>query len=103
MIFLMLILLTDEPFVEISFCKVKLKELIVDPGKGMSFQKHFKRSEIWLVSKGSCVVNYSKDDPDNRKDVQLNKFDHYFANSVACGVLAWSALRRPAENKKINK
>jgi len=57
---------------------IKVKELIVEPGKGMSFQKHFKRSEIWLVSKGSCVVNYSKDDPDNRKDVQLNKFDHYF-------------------------
>ena len=56
----------------------KVKELIVDPGKGMSFQKHFKRSEIWLVSKGSCVVNYSKDDPDNRKNVKLNKFDHYF-------------------------
>ena len=57
---------------------VKVKELIVDSGKGMSFQKHFKRSEIWLVSKGSCVVNYSKEDPDNRKDVQLNQFDHYF-------------------------
>tara|TARA_X000001036_G_C20514999_1_gene739721 strand:- start:222 stop:995 length:774 start_codon:yes stop_codon:yes gene_type:complete len=57
---------------------IKVKELIVDPGKGMSFQKHFKRSEIWLVSKGSCVVNYSKDNPDNRKDIQLNKFDHYF-------------------------
>ncbi len=56
---------------------VKVKELIVDPGKGMSFQKHFKRSEIWLVSRGSCVVNYSKDDPDNRSDIQLNKFDHY--------------------------
>ena len=56
---------------------VKVKELIVEPGKGMSFQKHFKRSEIWLVSKGSCVVNYSKSNPDNRKDVQLNKFDHY--------------------------
>jgi cytidyltransferase-like protein len=56
---------------------VKVKELIVEPGKGMSFQKHFKRSEIWLVSKGSCVVNYSKDNPDNRKDIQLNKFDHY--------------------------
>ena len=39
--------------------QVKVKELIVDPGKGMSFQKHFKRSEIWLVSKGSCIVNYS--------------------------------------------
>ena len=56
---------------------VKVKELIVEPGKGMSFQKHFMRSEIWLVSKGSCVVNYSKNNPDNRKDVQLNKFDHY--------------------------
>ncbi len=56
----------------------KVKELIVDPGKGMSFQKHFKRSEIWLVSKGSCVVNYSKNNPDDRKDIQLNKFDHFF-------------------------
>ena len=57
--------------------QVKVKELIVDPGKGMSFQKHFKRHEIWMVSKGSCVVNYSKDDPDNKQNIQLNKFDHY--------------------------
>jgi len=57
--------------------QVKVKELIVHPGKGMSFQKHFKRSEIWMVSKGSCVVNYSKNDPDNKKKIQLDKFDHY--------------------------
>ena len=57
--------------------QVKVKELIVEPGKGMSFQKHFKRHEIWLVSKGSCVVNYSKDDPENKQNIQLNKFDHY--------------------------
>ena len=57
---------------------VKVKELIVDPGKGMSFQKHFKRSEISIVSKGSCIINYSRDNPDNRKDIQLNKFDYYF-------------------------
>lgn len=56
---------------------VKVKELIVDPGKGMSFQKHFKRHEIWLVSQGSCVVNYSKDNPENRENVTLNKFDKY--------------------------
>ena len=56
---------------------VKVKELIVDPGKGMSFQKHFKRHEIWLVSEGSCVVNYSKDDPDNKQNITLKKFDHY--------------------------
>ena len=57
--------------------QVKVKELIVDSGKGMSFQKHFKRHEIWMVSKGSCIVNYSIDDPDNKKSIQLNKFDHY--------------------------
>ena len=57
--------------------QVKVKELIVHPGKGMSFQKHFKRSEIWMVSKGACIVNYSKGDPDNKKNIQLNKFDHY--------------------------
>jgi len=56
---------------------VKVKELIVNSGKGMSFQKHYKRSEIWMVSKGSCVVNFSKDDPENKKSIQLNKFDHY--------------------------
>ncbi len=56
---------------------VKVKELIVEPGKGMSFQKHFKRHEIWLVSKGSCVVNYSKSDPNKKENILLNKFDHY--------------------------
>ena len=57
--------------------QVKVKELIVAPGKGMSFQKHFKRNEIWMVSKGSCIVNYSKDDPENKQNVKLDKFDHY--------------------------
>ncbi|MDC0570148.1 adenylyltransferase/cytidyltransferase family protein [bacterium] len=57
--------------------KVKVKELIVHPGKGMSFQRHFKRNEIWMISKGSCVVNYSKEDPDNKQSIQLNTFDHY--------------------------
>ena len=57
--------------------QVKVKELVVAPGKGMSFQKHFKRSEILMVSKGSCIVNYSKDDPDNKQNIKLNKFDHY--------------------------
>jgi cytidyltransferase-like protein len=57
--------------------QVKVKELIVQPGKGMSFQKHFKRNEIWLVSKGSCVVNYSKGDPNSKESIKLNKFDNY--------------------------
>jgi cytidyltransferase-like protein len=60
--------------------QVKVKELIVAPGKGMSFQKHFKRSEIWMVSKGSCIVNYSKNDPNQKENIQLNQFDHYLVH-----------------------
>ena len=73
---------------------IKVKELIVDPGKGMSFQKHFKRSEIWLVSKGSCIVNYSKDNPDNRKDIKLKKYDHYF---VPVG--QWHQITNPFDKR----
>ena len=71
---------------------VKVKELIVDPGKGMSFQKHCKRHEIWLVSQGSCVVNYSKDSPENREHVTLNKFDKYI---VPLG--EWHQITNPFE------
>ena len=56
---------------------VKVKELVVYPGKGMSFQRHFKRNEIWLVSKGSCIINYSKGSAENKESVTLNKFDQY--------------------------
>jgi len=69
---------------------VKVKELVVHPGKGMSFQRHFKRNEIWLVSKGSCIVNYSKDDPDKKKNIQLNTFDHYFVP-----VKQWHQITNP--------
>tara|TARA_B110000003_G_C16578180_1_gene506999 strand:+ start:546 stop:1319 length:774 start_codon:yes stop_codon:yes gene_type:complete len=72
--------------------QVKVKELIVHPGKGMSFQKHFKRSEIWMVSKGSCIVNFSKGDPDNKENIQLNKFDHYL---VPLG--EWHQITNPFE------
>ena len=58
---------------------VKVKELIVSPGQGMSFQRHKLRSEIWLVSKGCCVVNFSKDNPENRETITLKKFDKYLA------------------------
>ncbi len=72
--------------------QVKVKELIVHPGKGMSCQKHFKRSEIWMVSKGSCIVNYSKEDPNKKENIQLNKFDHYL---VPLG--EWHQITNPFE------
>lgn len=53
--------------------QVKVKELVVESGKGMSLQRHSKRSEIWLVSQGKCLVNYSKESPDKIKEIILDK------------------------------
>mgnify|MGYP006177499401 CR=1 FL=1 len=69
---------------------VKVKELIVLPGKGMSFQKHFYRSEIWLVSKGSCVVNYSKENPKKIEEITLNTHDH-----LLVGLEDWHQITNP--------
>lgn len=52
---------------------VKVKELIIEPGKSISYQRHFKRSEIWFVSKGECTVKHGVDTdaPDAFKTIQL--------------------------------
>jgi cytidyltransferase-like protein len=34
----------------------KVKELVIEPGKSMSMQRHFSRSEHWYVLKGQCQV-----------------------------------------------
>ena len=39
----------------------------------MSLQRHFKRSEIWFVSEGKCLVNYSKIQPDDLSEILLKK------------------------------
>ena len=51
--------------------RIKLKELILEPQKGMSFQRHQKRNEIWFVSKGSCLVKHSQDDPEDIQEIKL--------------------------------
>ena len=57
---------------------IKVKELIIEPSKEISFQRHFKRNEIWLVSEGACYVSYAdKNDINDIKKILLNKFDHY--------------------------
>tara|TARA_B110000008_G_scaffold271396_1_gene302809 strand:+ start:2420 stop:3214 length:795 start_codon:yes stop_codon:yes gene_type:complete len=58
-------------FTDIGKTNVKVKELIINPGKGLSFQKHFYRSEIWFVSKGSCIVNYSEETPEDAKEIKF--------------------------------
>ena len=54
---------------------IKVKELIISPNKGMSFQKHFHRNEIWFISKGSCNVNFSKTNSDDFEEYKLKMYD----------------------------
>ena len=57
---------------------IKVKELIIEPGKSMSFQRHYKRNEIWLVSEGECKINISIDEVPKKIDtILLEKFDHF--------------------------
>ena len=56
---------------------LKVKELIVFPNQGMSFQRHFHRNEVWFVSEGSCKVNYSKSSEEEKKEIILTKFDTF--------------------------
>lgn len=55
---------------------VKVKELIVEPNKGMSYQKHDKRSEIWLVSQGKCDIFHNQNNIDDEK-LTLQKHDYF--------------------------
>jgi len=36
--------------------EVKVKELIVDPGRSLSMQRHAKRNEYWFISEGEATV-----------------------------------------------
>ncbi|MDB2665358.1 adenylyltransferase/cytidyltransferase family protein [Gammaproteobacteria bacterium] len=56
---------------------VRVKELVVKPNQGMSFQRHFKRSESWLISAGKCDVNYSESDPSILKKIILEQGDRF--------------------------
>tara|TARA_X000000950_G_scaffold59312_1_gene71938 strand:+ start:599 stop:1360 length:762 start_codon:yes stop_codon:yes gene_type:complete len=57
---------------------IKVKELIIESGKEISLQRHFKRNEIWLVSEGSCFVSYAKNnDPSKIEKIKLSKYDYH--------------------------
>ena len=72
--------------------EVKVKELVVNPKKGMSFQKHNQRNEIWLVINGSCEVNYADDNPEKKETVILNKFDKFIVKKGQ-----WHQITNPFE------
>jgi len=41
--------------------EVKIKLLNVDSGKNLSYQKHFKRSEVWTVTDGRGILVLEED------------------------------------------
>jgi cytidyltransferase-like protein len=51
---------------------VKVKELTVDAGKSLSMQRHFERSEYWLVSEGQGQINTIVDGNLVVKDIKLH-------------------------------
>ena len=51
----------------------RIKELVINSGKGLSFQRHRYRSEIWFITKGKCIVKYGdSDDEKCCSEIELN-------------------------------
>jgi len=55
--------------------KCKVKELIIQPNLSISYQRHFRRSEIWFISEGECIVKHAKTDRHKYTEHELNEDD----------------------------
>ena len=66
----------------------KVKELVIMPGKELSYQRHFKRSEFWLVSEGKCTVRQGYEQPefDTIKVLEYHQHQH-----ISVGV--WHSIK----------
>ena len=64
-----------------KFSKMKKSKLrsLSSIQNGMSLQRHFHRGELWFVSKGNCIVNFSKADHKKVKEIPL-KENSFFSN-----------------------
>jgi len=56
---------------------MKVKELTVEAGKSLSMQRHFKRSEYWIISEGRAIVNSQLDSGYTMPPQLLEKHDEY--------------------------
>ena len=71
---------------------LKIKELIISPKSGMSFQRHFHRDEIWFVSRGACVVNFSEKDAATYEAIELKAEQVFHVQKKA-----WHQITNPFE------
>lgn len=63
---------------------VKVKRLTVAPGQSLSMQRHFKRNEYWVVSKGQCKV-----------EKEMNTINLYRSHSMFIPLMSWHRLYNP--------
>ena len=56
---------------------VRVKELIIEPGKGISYQRHFYRGEIWHLVSGQAMIKTSKGSPSNYTYDYLTSGQHF--------------------------
>ena len=53
----------------------KVKELVIAPNQGMSFQRHLHRSEVWFVLEGTCNVYLQSNKDEQVQLINLNSGD----------------------------
>ena len=67
----------------------KVKELVILPGKELSYQKHFRRNELWLVSEGECTIRQGFVYRHNYKNKEILKYhEHHY---IPMG--SWHSIR----------
>jgi cytidyltransferase-like protein len=72
--------------------ETKIKELVVAPGKSLSWQKHMKRSEVWFVREGTATVHFS-----NYAYVDINKLILPKDSVFTIPVMRWHRLSNETE------
>jgi len=70
--------------------QMKVKELVVEPGKSLSMQRHKHRNEFWMVQYGECIVNGKLPGGYSMPSKHLKQHDEY---RVLAG--EWHQLTNP--------
>ena len=68
----------------------KVKTLTVEPGQTLSMQRHRFRSEYWMVTEGTCMINMAMPGDLTNPPKILSKYDEW---RVPCN--AWHQLTNP--------
>lgn len=77
---------------------VKVKEIVVYPGKTLSYQRHNLRSELWLVTEGPAYINYPH--PEDERVITQSFIDKHKFRHIDKG--EWHQLNNPSnENIKL--